>query len=220
MTEFDVNYTYNSPNELDTFITEIFDLTTATSADLTFDLAKAQYSSSLFDSMRVEASIDCGASYTVVYDKTDLDLSTVPNYVTSNWSPASASDWRNEQIDLATFLGENVMFRFVNINGYGNSTYVDNINVAGVLGVSENQLANAISLYPNPATNKVNIAINGETYGSLKIDVVNSLGQVLQSTERNTLSIITLDVSSYASGLYFVNINADGATVSKKLLIK
>ena len=220
VTAFVDNYTYNAPNELDTFVTEIFDLSTATSAELTFDLAKAQYSSTLFDSMRVEASVDCGTTYTVVYEKTDLDLSTVPNYVTSNWSPGSASDWRNEQIDLSTFLGENVMFRFVNINNYGNSTFVDNINVAGVLGVSDNQLANAISLYPNPATNRVNIALNGETYGSLKINVVNSLGQVLQSTEGNTLSIITLDVSSYASGLYFVNINADGATTSKKLLIK
>ncbi|MFT5435713.1 MAG: hypothetical protein ACI840_000351, partial [Ulvibacter sp.] len=222
VTSFIDNYTYNAPSELDVFVTEIFDLTNATSGILAFDLAKAQYSSSLFDAMRVEASIDCGATYTVVYDKTDLDLSTVPSYVTSNWTPSSANDWRNEQIDLTPFLGENIMFRFVNINGYGNSTFVDNINVAGVLGISENQLSSTISLYPNPANNRVNIAVNDNTYDSIRIKVFNSLGQKLQSTESNGQSTnnFSLDVSNLATGLYFINIEADGVTVSKKLLVK
>jgi hypothetical protein len=172
--------------------------------------------------MRVEASIDCGATYIVIYDKTDLDLSTVPGYVTSNWSPTSANDWRNEQIDLSPFLGENVMFRFVNINGYGNSTFVDNINVAGVLGVSKNELTSSISLYPNPATNEVNININDNTYDSIIIQVFNSLGQKLQSTESNgqTTNNFSLDVSNLATGLYFINIDVDGVTVSKKLLVR
>lgn len=217
------NYSYNAPGEEDIFDTEIFDLTTASSAILTFDLAKAQYSTTLFDSMRVEASIDCGATYTVIYDKTDLDLSTVPTYVTSTWSPASGADWRNEPIDLSAFLGENVTFRFVNINGYGNSTFVDNINVSGILGVSENELANAISLYPNPALNEVNISINDASFSNIEITVVNSLGQKLQylnGAVQNETNTVTIDVSNYASGLYFVNITADGSTLSKKLLIK
>jgi hypothetical protein len=222
VTSFIDNYTYNAPSELDVFVTEIFNLTNASSAVLTFDLAKAQYSTSLFDSMRVEASIDCGTTYTVVYDKTDLDLSTVPGYVTSNWTPASANDWRNEQIDLSTFLGENIVFRFVNINGYGNSTLIDNINVTGVLGLSENQLSSAISLYPNPATKQVNISVNDNAYDSIRIQVVNSLGQKLQSTESNGESInnFSLDVSNLATGLYFITIDIDGVKVSKKLLVK
>jgi len=222
VTSFIDNYTYNAPSELDVFVTEIFDLTSATSGVLAFDLAKAQYSSSLFDGMRVEASIDCGATYTVIYDKTDLDLSTVPTYVTANWTPASANDWRNEQIDLTAFLGENIMFRFVNINGYGNSTFVDNINVAGVLGVSENELTTAISLYPNPANTLVNIIVNDNAYDSIRIQVFNSLGQRLQSAESNgqRTNNFSLDVSNLAAGLYFINIDVDGVKVSKKLLVK
>ena len=222
VTSFIDNYTYNAPNELDLFVTEIFDLTNATSGVLTFDLAKAQYSSALFDGMRVEASIDCGATYTVIYDKTDLDLSTVPGYVTSNWSPASGNEWRNEQIDLNAFFGENVMFRFVNINGYGNSTFIDNISVVGVLGILENKLNNAISIYPNPAVNEVNITLNDPTYGGMKIQVANSLGQVLQSLEANinSASTYSIDVSNLTTGLYFITIDVDGVKVSKKLLVK
>jgi len=223
VTSFIDNFTYNAPGEEDVFVTEIFDLLSVTSAVLTFDLAKAQYSTSLFDSMRLEASIDCGITYTIIYDKTDLDLSTLPDYVTSNWTPTSGADWRNEQIDLSSFLGENVMFRFVNINGYGNSTFVDNINVSGVLNVTENQLATAISLYPNPALSIVYVTINDASFSSVEINVTNSLGQILQNLKgatQNGTNTVSIDVSSYASGLYFVNITADGTTLTKKLLIK
>jgi hypothetical protein len=216
------NYTYNAPNELDMFVTEIFDLTNATSGVLTFDLAKAQYSSSLFDGLRVEASIDCGATYVAIYEKTDLDLSTVPNYVNSYWSPESANEWRNEQIDLNAFFGENVVFRFVNINGYGNSTFIDNINVVGVLGILENELTNAISLYPNPAVREVKITLNSQTYDSIKIEVFNNLGQSLQSIEsdRQMTNTYSVDVSDFATGLYFITIDVDGVKISKKLLVK
>lgn len=216
------NYSYNASGELDSFVTEIFDLTSATSSLLTFDLAKAQYSTTYSDAMRVEVSIDCGATYSVVYDKSGLDLSTVSGYVTSIWSPASANDWRNEEIDLSPFLGENVMLKFVNICDYGNSTFVDNINLTSVLGVSENRLENAISLYPNPTKNEVNIAINRDLYNLLEIQVVNSLGQKLKSINTKDMrsNIIKLDVSSFGSGFYFININADGVKVSKKLLVK
>ncbi len=225
VTSFVDNYSYNAAGEEDIFVTEIFDLTNATSAILSFDLAKAQYSSTLFDAMRVEASIDCGATYTVVYDKTDLDLSTVPGYITSEWTPGSASDWRNEEIDLSTFLGENIMFRFVNINGYGNSTFVDNINVAGVvvLDVSENLLDSAISLYPNPASNEIFVTISESAFNTVDISIANNLGQTILNiddwgvNEANTTSI---DVSNYASGLYFVSIKSEDQITTKKLIIK
>jgi len=223
VTSFVNNYDYNAPGQEDSFVTEIFDLVNATSASLTFDLAKAQYSTTLFDSMRVEVSTNCGATYSVVYDKTDLDLSTVPNYVTSNWTPTGASDWRNEVIDLASFSGENITVRFVNVNGYGNSTFVDNINVVGILGLEENTLAEAISLYPNPASSEIHIAMANTSFNSIQISVVNSIGQKLQTLDASKTqgaNNVSLDVANYASGLYFVTITADGSSITKKLLIK
>jgi hypothetical protein len=155
------------------------------------------------------------------------NLYTVPDYFATG--DASATDNCTDPLTLlsqdpapGTLLSDGIYTVTMTAeDAYGNTGDCDfELTVDTILGVSENELANAISLYPNPATNEVNIAINGETIGSLKIVVVNSLGQILQSTERNTLSTITLDVSSYATGLYFININADGAKLIKKLLIK
>ena len=223
VTAFIDNYTYNAQNQLDIIQTEIFDLTNAGVPSLKFDLAKAQYSTTFFDALRVEISIDCGISFTSIYEKTGLDLSTVPGYITFNWTPSSENDWRTEEIDLTPYEGENVLFRFVNINGYGNSTFIDNINVsAETLSVGENELG-GISLYPNPASEIVFIDINTTVGNNYKIIVSNSLGQTIYSTNEtlfNGRTNATLNVSGYASGLYFITIKVGLQSTIKKLIIK
>lgn len=218
------NYTYNVANEEDIFTTEIFDLTNASSAILTFDLAKAQYSTSFSDAMRVEASADCGATFEIIYFKDGLDLSTVPGYITSNWTPSSASDWRNESIDLSEFLGDYAIIRFVNVNGYGNSTFVDNINVEGVLGITENELDAVVSIYPNPASEQVFVAINSASYDVFEVKITTSLGQVLHtSTSDHTgagTTLLAMGVSNYSSGLYFVTIKTGNQSITKKLVVE
>ena len=214
------NFSYNAAGQEDALATEIFDLTNVNNAILTFDLAKAQYSSSFSDAMRVEASIDCGLTYTTVYEKSGLDLSTIPGYDTSNWTPTSGNDWRNEIIDLAAYIGENVLFRFVNITGYGNSTFIDNINVSGVLSVKEDILTDIV-MYPNPASNEVYISFSDKAFNSLDITVSNSLGQTLQYIQDVDSTLTTaLNISNYASGLYFITIKSGEKTTTKKLVVK
>ncbi|GHC44754.1 hypothetical protein GCM10008083_04200 [Ulvibacter litoralis] len=220
-TAFVDNYNYNAAGEEDAFITEIVDLTTSpTDAALLFDLAKAQYSSSLFDGLRVEVSTDCGVTYTTVYEKTNLELSTVSGYVTSNWSPSTSSDWRTEVIDLNAFIDDNVQIKFVNINGYGNSTFIDNINITSILGVSENKLEDTVSVYPNPTSDTVFVTFKNNDFEAVSITITNSLGQQLQNINTTNTDTMALEVSGYASGLYFVTIEAAGSSITKKLLVK
>jgi len=217
------NAQYNSSGEVDILQTEIFNLSNATVPSLTFDLAKAQWSASYNDVLKVDISIDCGATFTTIYEKDGLDLSTIPNYIGSNWDPASADDWRTEEIDLTPYEGENVMFRFVNINGYSNSTFIDNINVsAEILGVTENELT-GVSLYPNPTSEFVNVSINSTIGNTFQIKIANSLGQIIGGVDKtsfNGTTNLSIDVSNYSSGLYFITIEVDNLSTIKKLLIK
>lgn len=216
------NFTYNAQGQEDIIETEYFDLIQAGSAQLDFDLAKAQFSSSFSDAFRVDVSTDCGATFTQIYYKDGLDLSTLPGYETGLWTPSSASDWRTETIDLAPYLGEYVQFRFVNINGYGNSTFIDNINVSGVLGIAKENLVN-IRMYPNPSTSEVFINLENLAQEDISITLFNSLGQRLQyipETEMAGKTQSVLNVSGYASGIYFVNIKAGENTTTKKLVVQ
>ncbi|AFL80837.1 subtilisin-like serine protease [Aequorivita sublithincola DSM 14238] len=216
------NFSYNASGEEDMLQTLYVDLTLASSAALDFDLAKAQYSNSLSDGLRVDISTDCGATFTQIYFKDGSDLSTVSGNVSSKWEPASANDWRKETVDLSAYLGENVQFRFVNINGYGNSTFIDNINVRGSLGISKEDLSN-ITMYPNPASDEVFINLKNLNAGNVSITLFNSLGQRLQfisEAEMAGKTRGTLNVSNYATGIYFVKIMSGNNTATKKLIVQ
>ncbi len=88
-----------------------------------------------------------------------------------------------------------------------------------ILSVDDNQLSNAVSLYPNPASDKVNIEINDLNFGDFEVTLLNSLGQSLQKSQGNSGSPTSLDVSKFSTGLYFITINSGSNTTTKKLII-
>ena len=169
--------------------------------------------------MRVEVSVDCGATYTVVWAKDGLDLSTLGAYnTTDNWSPTSAADWRNEDIDMSAYQGETIIARFVNINGFGNSTLIDNVNLAGTLNVRDTNLE-GIALYPNPTSDNLFVNFGNNQINNATIRVTNHLGQLVQAidvTQKETV----LDVSAFSTGLYFVTIESGNETTTKKLIVQ
>lgn len=214
------NYAYSAAGQEDSLETLFVDLTSASAASLTFDLAKAQYSSSLSDALRVDVSTDCGNTFTQIYYKDGSDLSTISGFASNKWQPSSANDWRNETIDLAAYLGQNVQFRITNINGYGNSTYIDNVSVVGTLGVADNVFA-SFAMYPNPATNEVFMSWK-DVETNVAITLFNSLGQrliELSETELGGKNSSRLDVSGFATGIYFITIKAGNHIETKKLII-
>ena len=212
---------YSTRGQEDTFTTEYFDLTFNGTAELTFDLAKAQWSSAYNDALRVEISIDCGNTFTEVYFKDGLNLATIP-YTNAAWAPNSAANWRTEIIDLTPFVGENILARFVNINDYSNSTFIDNIVLTRTLSVGENALEKAISMYPNPARNNVDIIINTTVGNTYEIELLNSLGQSISKIEETRFSARAqqnIDVSKFGTGLYFVKIKVGDQVITKKLIV-
>lgn len=214
------NRSYFATGEEDILETLFVDLVSATSASLTFDLAKAQYSAGFSDALRVDVSKDCGTTFTEIYYKQGLDLATVSGYFTSEWLPTSGAQWRTETIDLSAYLGEEVRFRIVNINKYGNSTFIDNFKVTGTLGVTDNVFA-SFSMYPNPATNEVFMSWK-DVESNVAITLFNSLGQrlaQLSETELSGKTSTSLNVSGFANGIYFISIKAGNHLETKKLII-
>jgi hypothetical protein len=81
--------------------------------------------------------------------------------------------------------------------------YIDNFALNTVTSVEEN-IAEAISVYPNPTSDMVTIA-NAE---GKDIVVINSLGQVVASIE-NAAANQTINVTNFANGTYFVKVDGE-----------
>jgi hypothetical protein len=217
------NSNYVGIGEQDFLTTDIYDLTDLTNGLLSFDLAKAQFSAAASDVLFVAISTDCGDSFTFVYGLSGLGLSTIPDYnTTNNWAPQAANEWRTEQIDLSAYAGEQIIIRFVNQNNNGNSTYIDNIFTTGLLATNEFD-ASSLSLYPNPAAQEFTINLGNNSSDNIDVSIFNSLGQQLNQYDQSVFNgspQASFDISSFASGLYFITIQSDGITTTKKLLIK
>jgi hypothetical protein len=158
-----------------------------------------------------------------VYGLNGLALSTLPDYnTTNNWAPASASEWRTEQIDLSAYAGEQIIIRFINQTNNGNSTYIDNVFIDGLLDTNESNLS-SLSMYPNPASQKFTINLGENRGDSIDVLIANSLGQQLRQYDQSVFggnSQATFSVSDFATGLYFITVKVEGVTTTKKLLIQ
>lgn len=92
------------------------------------------------------------------------------------------------------------------------------ITETGVAGVADAVNDDLFNLFPNPATNTVNIAIADGEWKDYEVAVVDQLGRIL-TTQNLTAQI---DVSNYAAGVYFVRVRhlPTGKTANKKIIIQ
>lgn len=90
------------------------------------------------------------------------------------------------------------------------------------VGIDENTASETdFIIYPNPTSSIINIETLTENNKISAIQLFNLVGQVVyQSTQFSNTSIITLDVSTYLKGIYFVHINTEKGSISKRVIIQ
>ncbi|RTQ49757.1 T9SS type A sorting domain-containing protein [Hymenobacter gummosus] len=80
-----------------------------------------------------------------------------------------------------------------------------------------------IVVYPNPSSGVVHISVTGFEGRKTELRVLNVIGTVVYRetiTELDNRFTRTLDLSRFASGLYYVKIDADNNSVMRKLVIR
>jgi len=73
--------------------------------------------------------------------------------------------------------------------------------------------ADFLTIYPNPAKNIVNLRFSGPV-SNLQVQLINNIGQVVYQGQSNTI-----EVSKFATGVYYIKVETDQGKTSKKLLI-
>ena len=90
------------------------------------------------------------------------------------------------------------------------------------MGINDVEDATAqITVYPNPATSEANIYAQGMS-GKVTLVVVDLSGKTILSETHNSETSFTrtLDVSSWAKGTYFLQLNNGTITKTQKLIVK
>lgn len=152
------NYAANFRGQYDWFFLPTANLTGQVGTSMTFDVAYARYDAGFSDTLIVAINSDCGTTYTPVYFKGGSDLATAPDQ-TSVFVPG-ATQWRTETVDLSAYDGaSHVRVAFLNLSGYGQHVYVDNINIQAAVSCN---LTGSI-------TATTDASCNGNSDGSVSI---------------------------------------------------
>lgn len=213
------NTTSDITGESDYIYSPYLNLTTITAPiNLTFDVAYARYSATYHDSLIVSVSNDCGATWARLYEKGNSALATAPDN-TSGFIPTS-SQWRTETISLNSYAGESALkIAIENKSGWGQSIYIDNVNISNSTSVSDADFNSSFSLYPNPNKGEFNIAVNLAKTKEVTVKVITILGKIISSKTFSSVTsgTYTMDISHEAKGIYFVEISAGNERTVRKI---
>ena len=90
-----------------------------------------------------------------------------------------------------------------------------------VLYTNDADFSNAMSVYPNPAQNEVNLQYRFEENTNLNVSLINSLGQIVYSTQMPNVEAgtATLNVNNLSNGVYIIQITDGKQRQSVKRLV-
>lgn len=77
-----------------------------------------------------------------------------------------------------------------------------------------------VHVYPNPATDLVNVEISGKTSGNYTISVFNTVGAMVMSQNVNGNNTYSIDVTSLPAGLYMMEVSGSHGKTVRKLIKK
>jgi len=81
------------------------------------------------------------------------------------------------------------------------------------LGVAEQELKEALQVYPNPTSSTINLEFP-DSFAITKTTITNTLGQVVMNTDATK----DIDVSSLSSGTYFITVATDKGSATKRFI--
>lgn len=195
------------------------DMTSVTSAYLTFKINKAPYSG-YTDNLNVVSSTDCGTTWTTIWTKSDPTLSTVAATTSSYTATTAIANWRTDTVDLTSLAGQaSVILGLRAVSGYGNNAFIDDVNITILTGVGENALEQQISMFPTPTSGDVFMDLSAIKNNTVLITVSDIAGKVVQkyTAEKSNRAVVSL--GNLQAGSYFIQVDADGQRISKKVIL-
>lgn len=216
-----VNNFFDNPSESVSFMSPAFKFQALAPSLLTFYYAYVQKGPGSGDELKVEASTDCGASWTILQVMQGPALATVPGYSSTAFFP-SALQYSLAALSLNAFANQEFYLRFTftpDKDDPGNNLFVDDIMLSGLSTLPDEQPKTKLRVYPNPASGILYLEGIGEC-ADFSLRLSDLLGKVyLERNEAAPLHAIDLP-EALTSGLYLLAIESCGTKNSLKLIIE
>ena len=141
------------------------------------------------------------------YDTSITVVTSAPYYIWNNETYYESGDY------VQTFESEN------------GCDSVVTLHLTITVGIDDYDLANSMTLYPNPTSDLVNVQLtmNNEQLEGVDIQVFDVYGRLLNIVETGrapSSQTTQIDLSRYAQGVYFVKAVAEGKVIAVRKVVK
>ena len=138
---------------------------------------------------------------------------------TGSWSNDIAVSTRPYHLtNLTAETGYVVRVKAVCTDGESDWSNTYSFTTNPEVGIDNVELANSVSLMPNPADNYIEMTVNGNV-NVKEAAIYNAFGQMIQTVQL-TDNHARINLDNYASGMYFVRVAGDNAVATKKFIKK
>ncbi len=232
---YGTNLTGDYDNNVKSYlVSQCFDLTTLINPELKFDMAF--HLEDDWDIMYMQYSTDQGLTWSLLGSASDPNWynnaltegenNTCYNCPGAQWTGTGAqyATLTEYSYDLTPLNAEtNIMFRFVFHSDQAvqeEGVIIDNFVIRGtdILSVQTFDTTNFM-VYPNPSKGIFNIKTKANI--SFNVNVYDLTGKLIytKSNAKTNNNTYQLDLSKYATGVYFLNLETKTSKLTKKLIV-
>lgn len=228
----------NTGGHVDYFDTPSYDFHTTSGLTLSYYYAYAKKDPAQADLFKLQISIDCGATWQNVLGYPGVaTMASNSAGVTATPLNPSAAEWKQAVISSGLLSATtpnpngklNVKFRFSFQSdptlGSSNNIFIDQINLSGIVGISDLENSIGLSIYPNPTNSSSTVDFNIYDNEKIKISITDIVGRVIEETDKVTITgnnaTYTVNKNGQlAKGVYFINLEINNSVITKKLIIQ
>ena len=158
----------------------------------------------------------------------DTPLQEEPNYYCPSYPQPSCSDTSDMFMTYMDYVDDSCMNIFTLGQKARMMAVLDSVRVSlktsngcQPVGISEEKLIRNIQAFPNPSTGIVNVMLPLSYENEFKLEVFNLLGEMVVSRTiaAGSDTLITIDLSSEPSGVFFLKIISNNTYGIEKILI-
>jgi hypothetical protein len=211
------NYWVNTNGAHDMLITPGFAPSDIES--FSFDYAYRQYSDYV-DGLQIVCRLAGEEEWTILWVNYGSELSVEDCYTWFWYDTEGEIAWEtitlNTPIHWATTEVTCAEIAFVNVGGYGNHIWIDNVNIGSAVGVDNLEIKDqTLLVYPNPSNGLYTVRIHNRLTQDSPFYVYDMTGHLVKSGAAS--ENFTLDLVTQAPGLYTLSIPGVG---TQRLVIK
>jgi len=231
---FMMNGFLSPANHIDNLYMPIMDFQANPGAALTFSYAYRRLNATHNDVFKVQLSDNCGASWRDVWVPSAAAMASGSGGTSTSPFIPTESEWKWQ--DVSNHPNYNYFYDRPSVTarfffqeaptGFGNRMYLDAIQFGEPPnGVNELTRYLRLQLFPNPSNGEAKLKFTLSSEANVKVNIYDVAGKAVDKSIEKKMGIgehiiLLNENNSLAKGIYIVNIEYNGATMARKLIIE